>query len=213
VHYANPQPGESLLDLACGTGLVTFEFAPILQPQLQDDNGTGGKKGRIVGVDISSGMLQVARAKLLEKENEAKDFEIEFVEHDITDLGGVEELSGMEGGFDVITICSAMVLLDEPGEALKLWAKYLKIGGRVVVDVPHPRSMLALKILGDIALEFGVGVVGDRRWIVGTESLVKVMEDAGLDTKVFVTGEYEDIPARTQVIGSEGRRGVWRGDE
>jgi ubiquinone/menaquinone biosynthesis C-methylase UbiE len=213
--FRNPQPGESLLDLACGTGLVTFEFAPILQPQPQphNNNRTGGKKGKIVGVDISSGMLGIAREKLRTSISQGKDFEIEFIEHDITDLGGVEELRGMEGGFDVITLCSAMVLLDEPGEALKDWVRYLKIGGRVVLDVPHPRSMLALKILGDIAPEFGVSVVGDRRWIVGTESLVKMMDEAGLGTKVFVTEEWEDIPARTQVIGCEGRRGIWREDE
>jgi SAM-dependent methyltransferase len=162
-------------------------------------------------VGISSGMLGVARSKLLENEN--KGLEIEFIEHDITDLDKIEELSGMEGRFDIITLCSAMVLLDEPGEALKQWVKYLKIGGRVVVDVPHPRSMLGIKILGDIAPEFGVEVMGDRSWITGPESLLKVMEDAGLHTQVFVTGEYEDIPARTRVIGRDGKLGVWRGDE
>jgi ubiquinone/menaquinone biosynthesis C-methylase UbiE len=215
VKYANPQPGESLLDLACGTGLVTFEIARRLQPQpqSQDENGTGGKKGRIVGVDISSGMLGVAREKLRISIEKGNGFEIEFVEHDITHLDEIEELSGMEGGFDIITICSAVVLLNEPGEALKQLVKYLKIGGRMVLDVPHPRSMLALKILGDIAPEFGVSMIGDRKWITGPESLVKVMEDAGLDTQVFVTGEYEDIPARTQLIGRDGKWGVWRKDE
>ncbi|KAH8595738.1 hypothetical protein B0O99DRAFT_686720 [Bisporella sp. PMI_857] len=43
VKYARPQPGESLLDLACGTGLVAFEFARHLQPL-----------PKIVGIDISS---------------------------------------------------------------------------------------------------------------------------------------------------------------
>jgi ubiquinone/menaquinone biosynthesis C-methylase UbiE len=213
VQYANPQPGESLLDLACGTGLVTFAFAPILQPQLQDNNGTGGKKGKIVGVDISSGMLSIAREKLRTSIEKGKDFEIEFVEHDITDLGGVEELRGMEGRFNIITICSAMVLLDEPGEALKNWVKHLKIGGRVVLDVPHPRSMLALKILSDIAPSFSIPMLGNRSWITGPDSLSSLMSSAGLDTKVITTGEYEDIPARTQVIRSKGRRGIWRGDE
>jgi ubiquinone/menaquinone biosynthesis C-methylase UbiE len=215
VKYANPRAGESLLDLACGTGLVTFEIARRLQPQPQphDENGTGGKKGRIVGVDISSGMLGIAREKLRTSIEEGKDFEIEFVEHDITHLDEIEELSGMEGGFDIITISSAVVLLNEPGEALKQWVKYLKIGGRMVLDVPHPRSMLALKILGDIAPEFGVSVMGDRKWIVGPESLAEIMEAAGLETRVLETEEWEDIPARTEVIGRDGKRGVWRKDE
>ena len=42
-------------------------------------------------------------------------------------------------------------------------------------------------------------MLGDRRWITGSESLSTLMSSAGLDAKVIVTEEYDDIPARTDV--------------
>ena len=51
LEYAAPQPGERVLDVACGTGIVTRHVAPMV-----------GTAGRVVGLDISSAMLAVARA-------------------------------------------------------------------------------------------------------------------------------------------------------
>lgn len=47
---ATPQPGDRILDVACGTGVLTRPLAHALGPQ-----------GRIIGLDISSEMLDVAR--------------------------------------------------------------------------------------------------------------------------------------------------------
>ncbi|RFU24596.1 hypothetical protein B7463_g11742, partial [Scytalidium lignicola] len=208
VKYANPQPGESLLDLACGTGLVTFEFAHILHPSLPS---TSAKHPTIIGIDISSGMLDVAREKLSKQENTG--LEISFVEHDITNLDEVDVLNGKKSSFDIITICSALVLLPSPSAALKHWVTYLKPGGRLIVDVPALKSMLALKVFGDLASEFGLEALGDRRWIHGTESLKTVLEGAGLtNVEVTETGIWDDIPARTDVEGRMGK-GVWAVDE
>jgi ubiquinone/menaquinone biosynthesis C-methylase UbiE len=88
VKYADPRPGERLLDLPCGTGLETFEFARILVSE--------GQKPTIIGVDISSGMLDVARSKVQQGQ------EISFVEHDITSLSRIRELEGRERTFDII---------------------------------------------------------------------------------------------------------------
>jgi ubiquinone/menaquinone biosynthesis C-methylase UbiE len=195
VEYAKPQTGESLLDLACGTGLVTFLFAPILQ------STSSQQKPKVVGVDISPGMLSVARSKLLEKKNEG--VEIEFVEHDITSLDEAEILGRMEGSFDIITICSALVLLKDPGKAIKHWSKWLKRGGRMIVDIPFTHSMLSLKIFDIISPEFGIEVLGKRTWIKGPKSLQTVMEDAGLETEVLATDVFDDIPARTEQGRSE----------
>ena len=45
------RPGQRVLDVACGTGVVARHAAPILGPS-----------GSIVGVDLNSNMLDVARA-------------------------------------------------------------------------------------------------------------------------------------------------------
>ncbi|KAH8819058.1 S-adenosyl-L-methionine-dependent methyltransferase [Xylogone sp. PMI_703] len=194
IKYANPQPGESLLDLACGTGLVTFEFAHILHPGANTSND---KQPTIIGVDISSGMLDVAREKLSGPKN----------------ADDVDVLKDKKSSFDIITICSALVLLPSPSAAIKHWTTYLKPGGRLIVDIPALKSMLALKVFGDLAPEFGVEVLGDRRWIRGTQSLKEVLEGAGLvNVEVTETDIWDDIPARTNVEGKLGK-GVWTIDE
>jgi ubiquinone/menaquinone biosynthesis C-methylase UbiE len=185
IHYAKPQPGESLLDLACGTGLVTYEFASVLQ--------SGSDVSQIIGIDISPGMLEVARSKL-----PSSGHRIVFLEHDIADLGGLEEHGVREGGFDIITICSALVLLPDAANAIREWARYLKLGGRMVVDVPHVKSMLSLKLLSKIGPEFGIEVLGDRRWIMGAESVKTILEEAGLEGIVEETGIFGDVPAKTE---------------
>src|SRR5688500_3531047 len=52
LQAAQPKPGEHVLDVACGTGIVTAQLAPIV-----------GGTGRVVGLDISAGMLAVAAAQ------------------------------------------------------------------------------------------------------------------------------------------------------
>ncbi len=51
VALAAPQPGERILDAACGTGAVAFEAARVL-----------GASGRVTGLDLNAGMLNIARA-------------------------------------------------------------------------------------------------------------------------------------------------------
>ena len=53
VTLASPQPGESLLDVACGTGVVARLAARHV-----------GTSGRVTGLDLNPGMLAVARASL-----------------------------------------------------------------------------------------------------------------------------------------------------
>jgi len=47
---ANLEPGEQVLDVACGTGLVTFRAAESV-----------GSRGRVVGTDISDVMVEQVR--------------------------------------------------------------------------------------------------------------------------------------------------------
>lgn len=51
LEYVRPQPGERVLDLACGPGTVARHVAPRV-----------GAAGQVVALDINEGMLAVARA-------------------------------------------------------------------------------------------------------------------------------------------------------
>ena len=63
VELNDPVPGNVVLDLACGTGVCAL----VLAERIGGGNISGGGGGRVVGIDASRGMLEVARAKLDEK--------------------------------------------------------------------------------------------------------------------------------------------------
>ncbi len=52
LQHAAPQPGERVLDLACGTGVVARQVSPRV-----------GTSGSVVGMDLRPGMLAVARTR------------------------------------------------------------------------------------------------------------------------------------------------------
>src|SRR5262249_20441417 len=51
VELAHPRPGERVVDIACGTGIVALVAAAQLGPT-----------GAVVGIDLNPGMLKVARS-------------------------------------------------------------------------------------------------------------------------------------------------------
>src|SRR5262245_55387063 len=86
VDPADPRPGEQVLDIAAGSGFVTLEAARRVGPG-----------GHVVGVDISPGMLAVAReAAAAEGLMNA-----EFV------LGDAEAFESPAESFDLVLCCAA----------------------------------------------------------------------------------------------------------
>lgn len=117
--WASPLPGQHVLDLACGTGLVS-----ILAKKAVGDSGT------VTGIDVSDGMMGIAKEKA-EKQN----LDVNFVHHDITDLEIIKGTK-IRDDYDLITCTTALVLLEDPARVIKQWAGLLKVGGRLITDVP-----------------------------------------------------------------------------
>jgi SAM-dependent methyltransferase len=163
VQLLDLKPGEHVLDLACGTGLVTFKAARDV-----------GHAGHVVGIDISTGMLAQTHAKL--KRRAVKG--LQFYQHSITELEPLPELQGQT--FDAITCASALVLLPDPGAAIRQWTRYLKPGGRLITDATHPRALLPGIVLERVGRALGVPVPSYREQFQGPEDLAKIMQAAGL---------------------------------
>ena len=125
--------------LACGTGLVSFAAARAV-----------GLTGSVTGVDISDGMLDMAKQELEKFKAGGSDRavcqNIRFFNHSITDLSSLEAIRGQK--FDAITCASALVLLDHPFLAVNSWTEFLRPGGALVTDAIHPRNLI-----GGVALE------------------------------------------------------------
>ncbi|KAL8799663.1 MAG: hypothetical protein Q9182_005733 [Xanthomendoza sp. 2 TL-2023] len=171
IHCANLQPGQSLLDLACGTGLVTILAKQHLGPT-----------AKVVGVDFSHGMLQIARQKTLEQ-----GLDITYIEHDITDLGALEL-----GTFDAVTCASALLLMPDPLKAVKHWASLLAPNGRLLTDVVIERDVIAPAILTEIGPKIGRSMAWDGSWVESEDSLRRLFVDAGLVVEgVYLSEVYE----------------------
>lgn len=206
--YAKPQPGFHCLDLATGTGLVAYKLAHAVAP-----NGT------VTGIDLSPGMLSVAKSKKTLPEN--SNLHIEFIESDITNLDCIPELRGKENTFDLITCAAALVLLPDIPATIKNWAKFLKPGGTLVTDVPLPNAMIGVKILDKISIQFEDETSqssprrfrSNREWITGLDSLQTVIHEAGFQVdKAFESDDYDNIPARTKSLVGNGN-GEWKIEE
>ena len=186
IKRAELKEGETVLDLACGTGLVTL----LAKKQVG--------RGRVVGVDISNGMLEVARRKTRQQ-----GLDITYIEHDIADLSGLDLLSEITQGFDVITCASALVLLKDPLGAVKHWASLLAPNSRLLTDVASERSMIAALVLKEIGLEIGQSLRWDASWIESEESLRKLLSDAGLKVEQVYKSEAYAMVEHKAGVGPE----------
>lgn len=174
-----PPRGGAVLDLACGTGLVSLPFAQGVGPG-----------GIVVGIDVTEAMLTEATRKPLP----ADSGEVTWVLGDITDISSVEpvqKVMATRGGFDVISCCSALVLLEDPRRQLKHWVSFLKPRGRIIIDVPTEDHTLQYLFTGPVRRAVGKPYIFDREWVKDMHSLEEAYEAAGLEVeRSFRTRSY-----------------------
>jgi demethylmenaquinone methyltransferase / 2-methoxy-6-polyprenyl-1,4-benzoquinol methylase len=104
-----PQPGQRVLDVATGTGMVAFAVA---------------RRGcEVVGIDQSEQMLAAARAKLAAQPALAD--RMSFV------TGEAERLPFADGAFDALTFTYLLRYVDDRQAAMRELARVVKPGGRI----------------------------------------------------------------------------------
>jgi ubiquinone/menaquinone biosynthesis C-methylase UbiE len=111
VELVNVNKGDAVLDVACGTGVVTNE----IQKKV-------GKSGYVVGVDTSTTAIKIAK-----KWNEKKS-NVDFINIDA-------EKYSFSNKFDVITCQYALFFFPNAQKALKNMKNSLKKSGRVGISV------------------------------------------------------------------------------
>jgi ubiquinone/menaquinone biosynthesis C-methylase UbiE len=166
------QPGQRVLDLACGTGLLTFLAADAVGPT-----------GHVAGVDVTPGMLTVAAFK--KRKDSEKYTNVDFHEGDVLDLGGIAALKGQT--FDVITVASALVLFPDPKAAIEHWLEFLKPGGLIAMDSTHPRNLVSGMVLERTARRLDLPMPYNREWSQSEASLKSVLESAGVQVESVLT--------------------------
>jgi ubiquinone/menaquinone biosynthesis C-methylase UbiE len=110
IELAGVVPGQAVLDVACGTGIVARTVADRL-----------GGRGRVVGLDLNEAMLAVARRVRPE---------IEWRQ------GDAARLPFPDAAFDVALCQMAFMFFPDRAQALREMARVVTAGGIVAMAVP-----------------------------------------------------------------------------
>jgi len=119
LELADLQPGENVLDIACGTGLVSFEALNRVKPN-----------GYLTGTDISDKMVEMASAISTQNGENRAHFE----------RMDAEELRFENESFDVALCALGLMYVPDPAKALSEMYRVLKPGGRAIAAVWGKRS-------------------------------------------------------------------------
>ena len=111
---AEIRPGDHVLDIACGTGLVTFRAAEM-----------AGPNGYVVGVDISDEMVGRARQRAAELALSNVSFE----------RSGAEDLAIEDSRFDVVLSALGLMYVPDADLAVAEMHRTLKSGGTAAAAV------------------------------------------------------------------------------
>ena len=169
---ANIQPGHRVLDVACGTGVLT-RFA-------------AGLTGSVTGLDVNEGMLAVARSKSPQIEWKA---------------GAAEDIPYADNQFDAVVSQFGLMFFNDQVKAVQQMMRVLKPGGHLAIAVwgelenapgYHELAGLLLRLFGEeaangIRAPFNLG---------NKQTLQALFANAGIqDTTIITQVEKARFPS------------------
>lgn len=159
LQQAALQPGEIVLDAACGTGIVTRLAAMQV-----------GEKGTVTGLDINPGMLAVARS--ISK----KDMPVEWRE------AAAEKMPLPDEYYDVVICQLSLQFMEDQSAALKEMHRVLVPGGRVYINVPGVSGELFSIFIDELDKNISSEAAGFASQVFSLndpDKLIQLMEEAG----------------------------------
>lgn len=168
MRTANLQPGERVLDVACGTGLITRLAAERVGPT-----------GSVTGIDIAPDMIAVAKTVPVPT--------APVIDWRIADATALDV---PDDSYDVVTCQMGLMFIEDRPRAIAEMRRVLVPGGRLVVNTPGviqpPFELMEKAIVDHISPDLG-GFIRAIFSIPDPDVLADLLRDAGL----------RDVTART----------------
>ncbi|GAA5520104.1 class I SAM-dependent methyltransferase [Aliifodinibius salicampi] len=159
LEKASLQKDQKVLDISCGTGLVTFPIAKAV-----------GGKGEVTGIDLSEGMIDKAA-----EEAKRRGFSNIIFQH-----MDAEELDLPDESFDVAINSLGLMYYPDPGKAIREMYRVVKPEGRATALVWGRRKKCGWTDIFPIVDRRVESDVCPLFFQLGTgETLKKVFENAG----------------------------------
>lgn len=174
VEYAVVKPAQKVLDIATGTGHSAIAAAKLV-----------GETGKVIGIDISLGMITQAR-------NKAQQLNLNNLEFQIADG---ENLDFPANSFDRIFCASAFIWMSDLANSLRSWRELLKPGGIIGIQAFAETAFIGGVVLQKVVAKYGIDYLMSKP--TGTiDKCQGLFAEAGLKNikiKVEQTGSYISV--------------------
>lgn len=185
---ADLRPGERVLDVACGTGLIARLAAERVGPQ-----------GAVTAIDLAADMIDVAKATTASSASSASAAAV-IDWH----VGDATSLPFDDGQYDVVTCQMGLMFMQDRVAALAEMRRVLVPGGRVVVNTPGtiqpPFALMEQAIVEHIGAELG-GFVRAVFSMHDPVAVAGLLRDAGLrDVQAHESTATFQLPAPAEFL-------------
>jgi len=184
MQMAALQAGERVLDLACGTGLVTFRAAD-----------TVGNSGTVIGTDISEGMIEQCTRIAAERGTPQATFQ----------RMAAEKLDFPDASFDVVLCALGMMYVTDFAGSIQEMFRVTRPGGRAVSAVWGKRDrcgwaeifpIVERRVASDVCpMFFQLGTGDVQKMLFEAAGFTDVQSDRITTTLEYETGEEACIAA------------------
>lgn len=159
------QPGERVLDIACGSGVMARRLAAL--------------GGRVTAVDFSAALIEKARQR-----GQPAGEPIRYAVADATDEAALAALG--EGAFDAVVCTMALMDMPEIAPLYRAARRLLAVGGRMVIATAHPAFNSNLPVM--------VAELEDRDGALVTTPAMKVALYLDVAPRLAVGAPGEPVP-------------------
>lgn len=180
-----PLKPQQVLDVATGTGDMAILTFSILKP------------ARITGIDISDGMLDVGRKKVVEKG---------LADHIVLLTGDSETINFPDNSFDGITVAFGVRNFQNLEKGLKEMLRVLRPGGKLVVlEFSRPKNIFFKGIynlyMNIIAPTFGKMFAKNKKAYRYLNDSVQAFPERQQFTNILKSAGYRDTFYKTLSLG------------